>query len=125
MTSVLALIVGFVVSYIPLKSDADFRSAYSQGKLDLMIRATSSSLTNSFLIAQANEAALRNNFQDQARQLNERLISRFPRNLYGWQARLSLSNLSASERADALNHVRLIDPNLGICTEPKIGRAHV
>ena len=118
MTSVIALIVGFVVSYIPLKSDMDFRSASSKASLDLMMKATSGFATNSFLIAQANEAAIRNNFQDQARQLNERMITRFPRNLYGWQARLSLSNLSAAERADALNRIRLIDPNLGICIEP-------
>lgn len=115
--SVVGLGVGFTLSFIPLRADMNFRSASSQGRLDLMISATNGFATNSFLIAQANEAALRNKYQDQARALNDRLISRFPRNLYGWQARLSLSGLSESERATAVSKIKEIDPNLGICAE--------
>lgn len=117
MLSAIGLAIGFTLSYIPLKTDLDYRTASSQGRLDLMMNATSGFATNSFLIAQANEAALRNKYQDQARVLNDRLISRFPRNLYGWQARLSLAGISESERQLAIGKIKAIDPNLGICAE--------
>ena len=115
MFSVIGLFIGFTFSYIPLKTDMDYRSASNQGRLDLMMKATSGFPPNAFLLSQANEAALKNKFQDQARVLNDRLIQKFPRNLYGWQARLALTSLSVSERQVAINKIKSLDPNLGLC----------
>lgn len=115
--SLIGMIIGFSLSFIPLKSDMDYRSASNQGRLDLMMKATSGFPTNAFLLAQANEAALKNKFQDQARILNDRLTQKFPRNLYGWQARLALTSLSDNERQLAISKIKALDPNLGICGE--------
>lgn len=113
--SAIGLSIGFFISFLPMKTDMDFRSGLNQGKLEIMMKSTSGFATNAFLLAQANQAALKNGFQDQARVLNDRLTSKFPRYIYGWQSRLNLSNLTNNEREQALEQIQLLDPYLGLC----------
>ena len=117
LTSVALFSLGFTFAYIPLKTDMDFRDAFSKGKLDLMMKATSGFAANSFLIAQTNEAAMRNNFPEQARSLSEKLTSKFPRYLYGWQVRLGMNSLSEAERNSTIERIRSLDPYLGMCAD--------
>lgn len=117
VTSVLGLAIGFSISFIPLKSDLDFRSASAKGSLDQMLSITSGFPTKAFFIAQANETAIRNNFPDQAKVLNDRLISRFPRGIFGWQARLNLTVISSAEREEAIRQIKKLDPFLGLCAD--------
>ena len=113
--SVIGLSIGFVVNVIPMKIDADFRAASSQGRLDRMIEITENANTNAFLLGRANELALTNKYQQQARLLNDRLVSRYPRYIYGWQARLNLTDISSTERISTIEKIRALDPYLAIC----------
>ena len=116
--SVLGLGMGFTLGFLPFKADMDFRSAFSKGSLDGMMKATSGQAVNSFLLAQTNEAAIKNNFQEQARSINDRLISEFPRTLYGWQARMALSSLGPTSKEEAKRKIAALDPNFALCFAP-------
>ena len=116
--SVLTLAIGFALSFTPLKIDMDFRKAYANRNADKIIEVTSNSATNSFLLSQGLNVLLSNNLTTQAKILNDRITSRYPRNLYGWNSRLNLPGVSAEEQALALGKVKKLDPASALCLEP-------
>lgn len=117
ISSSVSLIIGSYAAFIPFKVDMDFYSASRKGSLDLMIESTKGFASNAFLLSQANESALRNNFPDQARVLNDRLVNKFPRNIYAWQTRLNLPGLTETDREMAVRKIKELDPYLGLCLE--------
>jgi hypothetical protein len=93
----------------------DFRASYSKRDIDGIIKSTSGPAVNSFLMSQALNAAISNNLADQSRTLSDRLVTKYPRNFYGWNVRFTLTGISEVERRYALEQIRLIDPNSAIC----------
>jgi O-Antigen ligase len=102
--------LGMVLAFIPLKADADFQQARKRANLNEMMAASKSVGATAFHLSMTLDAALKNNFQDQAKEISDDLISRFPREFYGWQVRLQLQNIPQSEREIAFSKLRELDP---------------
>jgi hypothetical protein len=107
--------IAFAIAFLPFKADMDFRGASRKGDLSGMMKATSQLASNAFLISQANNSAMAGNFQDQAKEINDRLTGKFPRNFYGWSVRASLPNVSELDRQYALNKLMELDPYQSLC----------
>jgi O-antigen ligase len=109
--------IGIVLAFIPLKADADFQQARKRANLNEMMTATKSVGATAFHLTIALDSALKNNFQDQGKEISDDLISRFPREFYGWQVRLQLQDLPQSERELAFSRLRELDPYFA-CASP-------
>lgn len=116
--SVLGLLLGFVFAFLPFKADMDYRTASNLGRLESIMKISENFATNSFLVSQGIEVALKNGYQAQARTLDDKLISKFPRNLYGWQVRFGMPGTTEPDRVMALRKIRELDPYLSICADP-------
>lgn len=102
--------LGMVLAFIPLKADADFQQARKRANLNEMMAASKSLGATAFHLSMTLDSALKNNFQDQAKEISDDLITRFPREFYGWQVRLQLQNIPQSERDLAFSKLRELDP---------------
>jgi O-antigen ligase len=117
LTSFVLGSLAFIVAFLPFRADADFRSASSKGDLTKMTKSALSLGSNAFLLSQTNNLAQKNNLVEQSRTINNDLISRFPRNFYGWSVRASLPGLSESEMSQALRKLKELDPYQTLCLE--------
>ena len=109
------LLIGFTASFVPFKTDMDFRTAYSSGRLEDMIAVVNRPGTNALLISQAQTAAFSGNFSDQARDLNNLIVSRYPRYIFGWITRLQLPGFSENSKNLAVQKIVELDPYYAIC----------
>lgn len=112
-TSAMALIssiVGFIMAFIPLNADSKYRTALLSKELNKMMESLNSPGSTAWHLNETLDAAIMNNFSDQARLLDQKLISSYPRDFYGWKIRYVLNNSSAEEKAVALQKIRELDP---------------
>lgn len=112
-TSAMALIlaiIGFVLAFIPLNADSKYRTALLSKELNKMMESLNSPGSTAWHLNETLNAAVMNNFSDQARLLDQKLISSYPRDFYGWKIRYFLNNSSAEEKAVALQKIRELDP---------------
>jgi hypothetical protein len=68
------------------------------------------------------DSALKSNYPDQAKEISDELISRFPREFYGWQVRLQIQGLTQSERDLAVSKLTEIDPFFACALSNPSGR---
>ena len=112
-TSAMALIlaiVGFILAFIPLNADSKYRTALLSKELNKMMESLDSPGSTAWHLNETLNAAIMNNFSDQARLLDQKLISGYPRDFYGWKILYFLNNSSAEEKSFALQKLRALDP---------------
>jgi hypothetical protein len=56
------------------------------------------------------DVARKNNFEPQAIEVSEMLTSRFPRDFFGWNVRMTFSSLSNEVRKQAYTRAKELDP---------------
>jgi len=118
ISSSIALITGFTLAFLPLKTDMDFFRATRQGSTELMLKVTAMPTSNTFMLSRASSAALQAGFKDVYRLLAERLVSRFPRSLYGWMTIYENPSSFSTLSSGAFEKIRLIDPYVSFCYLP-------
>lgn len=117
ISSSIAIAIGFSLSFLPFKTDMDFRSANDKRNLVELTESALRLSTNSFLVNQAQEIAIKSNSTDFAKRISDFAIVRFPRNIYAWQARSILTNISDQEKGVARSRFLTLDPNFALCLE--------
>lgn len=115
ITSLLLTSVGFILAFIPLRLDMQFRSAINSGDLVRMIDVVRSPASQAFQISQVANLALANNFPEQGREMTNLLLNRYPRNYFGWATTLDSPAFSVDRKQEAQRNLRLIDPNEALC----------
>jgi len=117
ITSIVFFSIAFALAFAPLKTDYDFRQSSSKGDLNGMMAASTQIPSSAFFMAQTVDIALRNNYAEQARTIDDALILKFPRDFYGWQLRRELSPLGTPQRLEAESKLKEIDPYTTLCYE--------
>ena len=112
------LVLGFTLAFLPLKTDADFAKASKVGSAQLLLDITDRSTTNTFMLQKTAVDTYRSNLPDIAKTINERLKSRFPRNVGGWFVTLENSTYTQEERTEALKVISELDPIVYLCYLP-------
>jgi O-antigen ligase len=114
--------LGTVLGFIPLKADADFQQARKQANLNEMMAASKNIGATAFHLSMTLDSALKSNYPDQAKEISDELILRFPREFYGWQVRLQIQGLTQSERDLAVSKLTEIDPFFACALSNPSGR---
>lgn len=122
VSSVTLLAIGFTLAFIPLKTDADFARASKLGSAQLLVEATMSVSSNTFMLQKSSLDAFQSNLPDIAKSINDNLKSRFPRNIGGWISTYENSSYTPMERSQALDVISELDPYLALCyiREPEL-----
>ena len=120
-------VLGFSVGYIPVSTDAAFRKASDKASLNEMIDASNAFGANNYFSSTTVQAAVQNNYPDQALQLTEKMIREFPEDSYAWKIRAQLGNTSTSERERALKKILELDPFFACATPDPLNtfKAHL
>ena len=106
----LFMIIGFVLALIPLRADANFRSAMNSKDLLKVISASERLGASAFHRELALQNALQGGYAPQAREITLKLIEAYPRDYMGWKALYSLNSSSSEEKAKALKEMSKLDP---------------
>ena len=109
------LLLGFVLAFLPLKTDADFANAAKTGSGEKLLEISSRPTVNTFMLAKSASDSLQSNLVDIAKTITNRLNTKFPRNLTGYLIAYDNPASSSSERADALQAINRLDPFVAIC----------
>jgi hypothetical protein len=115
ISSSILLLVGFVLAFLPLKTDADFANAAKTGSGEKLLEISSRPTVNTFMLAKSASDLLQSNLVDIAKTITTRLNTKFPRNLTGYLIAYDNPASSSSERADALQAINGLDPFVAIC----------
>lgn len=113
--SSLFLGLGFVLSFLPLKTDADFAKASKAGSASLLLEVTNRTSANAFMLQKTAVDTFQSNLPDIAKTINERLKSRFPRNIGGWFITHENSIYTQSEKMEAIKVIAELDPIVYLC----------
>lgn len=111
------LAIGFTLAFLPLKTDADYRHFANKGDLLKMMETVKRSTSSAVLVGQTQIAATRNSYFQQAKELNDYLVTKYPRDFFGWQSRVVLDQMETTEQNRARSKVRELDPFF-FCFEP-------
>ena len=119
--AVLGMSLGFFLSYLPFSTDVAFREAFNSRDVSKMIPVVQGPAANAFQLGKTLEGALQTGENAVVDQVSALMISRFPREIFAWDVRSRLQNISAQEREAALQNVKNLDP-FQICflAEPSV-----
>jgi len=101
---------GLLISIVPFKTDAQYKSALVRGDLNGMMQTIYQTGATSQQISQVIGVAINNNYPQQAQEATRVLINRFPKEFYGWKALYYLSSSSNEDRAKARAKMIELDP---------------
>ena len=110
LISLIFLVIGFSVSFLPLKTDAEYRSARNHGDLNRLMTSSTQAGSTAFHLDNVISLAIENNYLDQAKTLNDTLLKKYPRELYGWRIIANLSNYSDLDKKAARIKINELDP---------------
>lgn len=119
--AVLGMSFGFFLSYLPFSTDAAFREASDSRDLSKMIPVVQGPASNAFQLGKTLEGALQTGENSVIDQVSALMANRFPREIFAWDVRSRLQNISAQDREAAIQNVRNLDP-FQICflAEPSV-----
>ena len=104
------MLIGFVLAFIPLRADANFRSAMDSKNLLKVMSASESLGASAFHRELTLQNALQGGYAEQSREIALKLIKSYPRDYMGWKAIYVLKNSSLEEKAEALRTINKLDP---------------
>jgi len=118
VSSATLLAIGFTLAFLPLKTDADFAQASKIGSAQLLLEVTNRPSINSFMLQKTAVDTFNSNLPDIAKVFNDRLKSRYPRNIGGWLVTYENSTYTQIERDEALRVISKQDPYVYFCYLP-------
>ena len=104
------MLIGFVLAFIPLRADSNFRSSMDTKNLLKVMAASESLGASAFHRELALQNALQGGYAEQSREIALNLIKDYPRDYMGWKAIYVLKNSSPEEKAEALRMINKLDP---------------
>jgi len=106
----LGLFLGFVLAFIPMYADAKFKSALITRNLINISKSTEILGSTSWHLNVVLDAALKANAADAAKSLDERLITEYPNDYFGWRVRYGLLSSTPDQRKFAIGKALELDP---------------
>lgn len=112
------MILGFSMAAIPAYADMQYQTGNAKLNLTLLMEASKLPGSTAIHLGKTLEIANENKFFFQAKAINELLIQRFPREIYGWTVRRTLDNPSQDIFNAASAQLEKLDPFAAICLKP-------
>ena len=103
-------VLGFALAYIPFNADAKFKSATIKADLNLLMKSVELPGTSAWHLSQVLSSAVSNNFSEQAKVLDNRMIIVYPRDVYGWKILYYSTSSTPEEKAIAVKKLHELDP---------------
>jgi O-antigen ligase len=116
--SVLGLGIGFVLAYIPFSTDIEFRKAFNSGDVSKMFTVVQKSGSNAFHVGKTLESALKTGDLTLIDNVSSFYVAKYPREIFAWDVRSRLTNLTNQQREFAVNKIKEIDP-FQYCLSPE------
>lgn len=114
----IGMVVGFSLAVIPTYADIKFQDGNASLNLTTLMDASKLPGSTAIHLGKTIEIATNNNYVFQAKEINDLLVSRYPREIFGWTIRRTLDNPSAEVYNDATKNLDLLDPYAAICLKP-------
>jgi hypothetical protein len=108
--SVLGLGIGFALAYIPFSTDIEFRKAFNSGDVSKMFTVVQKTGSNAFHVGKTLESALKTGDLNLIDNVSSFYVAKYPREIFAWDVRSRLSNLTNQQREFAVNQIKEIDP---------------
>jgi len=103
-------VLGFALAYIPFNADAKFKSATIKADLNLLMKSVELPGTSAWHLSQVLSSAVSNNFSEQAKVLDNRMLTAYPRDVYGWKILYYSTSSTPEEKAIAVKKLHELDP---------------
>jgi len=103
-------IIGLLISLPPSLADSRYKSAMNNQNLNELLQVAEMPGVTAFHLSTIIDVARKNNFEPQAIEVSEMLTSRFPRDFFGWNVRMTFSSLSNEVRKQAYTRAKELDP---------------
>jgi len=103
-------VVGFALAYIPFNADAKFKTASMSANLNLLMKSVDLPGATSWHLSQTLGSAITNNFPDQSKVLVTKMLSRYPRDVYGWKMLYYMTSSTPKEKQSAITKLSQLDP---------------
>ena len=107
--SCLGVLVFSISALVPFNYDRSFRKLYFSGDALKLVASTKQIGSSAWHLSLIQEAMLKNNYVDLANTTNSTLTSRYPRDIFGWQAMIVLSQ-DDNRRQFAKRRIAELDP---------------
>jgi O-antigen ligase len=118
ISSYIALGVGFTLAFLPFKTDIDFLRATNQGSAETMLKIAATPMASTFVLSKAAASAFQADLKDVGSTITEKLVTRFPRSIYGWLVIYDNASNFGTLSPSALEKIRQIDPYVSKCYLP-------
>jgi hypothetical protein len=102
--------IGFILAFIPFNADSKYKTASQSRDLIKMMQSADSLGATSWHVSQVLSVAVNNNFGAQAKTLDNKMISTYPRDIYGWKILYYLTTSTPDEKAIAVSKLSELDP---------------
>ena len=102
--------LGFSLAFIPWNADVKYKSVLQKRVIVEMMKSVDTLGSTSFHSELVISAAMSINAFEQAKETSFRLVSKRPRNFFGWKVISLLPNVTEAERSTALAKLRVLDP---------------
>ena len=103
-------VMGFALAYIPFNADAKFKTATMSADLNMITKSVDLPGSTSWHLSQTLGTAITNNFPDQAKVLDTKMLSRYPRDIYGWKMLYYMTSSTPEEKKVAFAKLIEMDP---------------
>lgn len=110
LVGIIGFAVGFVMSFIPLKADSDFKKSLQTGDLVSQFEAATSLGGTAFHLEIVLDGAIKANNEEFAQKVADEIIDRYPRNFMAWRVKQVLVSSSPEEREAAYLRLKAMDP---------------
>ena len=111
--------IGFVLAFIPLSADANYKKASVSGSYEEIKTSVNALGATAFHYQLALDWALKNNSEVQAKEIAEGILGRYPRDFMAWQEIQALTSTPADKKQEALEMLQKMDPyNLELQNQP-------
>jgi hypothetical protein len=118
ISSFAILSLGFFISFLPFKADADFARATKSGSAELITEISERPAVNAFILSKSAADSLQSNVLELSKEIISKLVTSYPRNISGWMLMMQHPNFTLADRDKALEAIGKIDPYLRFCYSP-------
>ena len=102
--------VGLLLAFPALNADSRFFNSLRSGNVQKLVDISDLPGITAFHLGRIIERSMSVSDLNSARLIDEQLISKFPRDYFGWAVRYDLGNSSPEEKAEAAHVLHLLDP---------------
>jgi O-antigen ligase len=110
LLGILGFGVGFVLAFIPLNADSNFKNSLQSGVVRDQFVASKALGATAYHMELALDAAIKANDEVLASEITNELLARYPRDFMGWRVKQVLTSSTPEERDFAFQRLKAMDP---------------